>query len=267
MLCFADSLHIFQALFLFDLLYYLFVPLDDYDMMAMFYTGFNFSMLGLAILETQFPNTSELVNPYVIGGLAVMTLMLLIVTAYSGAIGSFITVFALLILAGVTIASFEQYGADILGSDWGSSLDTTTRMYLGLLILTGLFVCGVLIYYLSRFVRFFACTMLYSLLALFAVKVAWFQGFMPAEVCCDPDVLGQCPFFLGMTDIVFLIMLAWLRIMSFSTLRWHARYKIRYQTLRGVQKDQAKHNQKALQAQLDERIEASERETLLNKAM
>ena len=109
MICFADSVHIVQALFIFDFLYYLIVPLDDYDAISAFYVSFNFSMTGLALLEIEFPDTTQINNPYVIGGILVITLILIIMAAYSGAVGAMITGLALLIIAGVTVASFEQY--------------------------------------------------------------------------------------------------------------------------------------------------------------
>jgi len=233
MLCFADSLHIFQGLFVFNVLYYLAVPFDDVLVLSMFYMSINTSMAGLAVIEVQFPEASDITvnNPYVLGGILLASLVLVLIAVCSGVISSVVTGLALLLLGGVSVATFEQYGISFSGLSFGEDLDSSTRMYLGLIMLSGLFAIFALLYYIAKIGRFILCTIVYAMLALFALKCAWTQGVLPSRICCDTLDPSSCPFYISMQDAVVLGVLLWLRIVSFASFRWHARYKAKYGTL------------------------------------
>ena len=235
MLCFADSFHLFQGLFVFDVLYYLVVPLEDSEVASLLYTVLNASLLGLAFLEIEFPSATQINNPYGMGAVVLLTGILGAVALYSGIASSAVSVFALITIGGVAIVSFEQYGNMFSGV---LTTDPSIQMYILLLLFSGLIALTILLFCLAKAGRFILCSIAYAILALLAIKCVYYQGFMPDPICCDGDA---CPFTVNTMDVIFLIVLIWLRITAYASYRWHARYKTRYNNLNVSSKENLRH--------------------------
>jgi len=249
--CVADAIHLFQVLFVFDLIAYGIVMLDDYALFTQTYLNVNLAMTGLMLLQVFLPGVTYLRNAYMSGILGILIFTLFVFGSLAAAYTALISTVAIMLVFGFTLHYAQEFAIDWFGSSWGADLDTQTKLYVLASILAALIIVIALLYVFVGVSRFFIRSLIYSLLAIVATKAMWFNGISPDEICCNTSDPETCPIYIGPIDLGLTLVLFWIRMVSYTIYRYY------YGTAEELKKA------KALLIQNKKKSEIGERQRLL----
>lgn len=250
--CVSDSLHLFQLLFVFDLFAYAAVFLDQSPRWSSVYSIVNFTMVGVVLLDVFLPNTEYKTDVIVSGAVLVLTLILFFVGYLVKLPSAVITTVAIMMLFGFTLHYAQEFAVDYFGASWGADLDTQTKLYALAAILAVVIVVMGVTFLFCELTRFFILSLVYSLVAMVCLRAMWYNGVLPARICCDADAPMQCPIYLSPLDYGVVLGLWWLRLMTYMFYTYYARSEQDLQSTRRLLQLKAKEQQQEVKPLLSQ---------------
>jgi hypothetical protein len=223
MTCVSDSLYLYQAVFIYDVVAFFAIGAESKPVWTSMYYNANLSMIGYTIISVLSPDRA-LAEAGISGGVAAGVLVtMLVLTKVAAQWAGVFTAALLMCVLGSAIQFGEHYASDFFGEATATDLAPKTKMLI-LVVCIGLLVFAVtIIHAVLEKARIFIYCIIFASIGELVTRIMYFQGMFRSEWCCNKAEPRACPLYFDIYDATFILAAFLWRLFAVLTQAYYKR--------------------------------------------